>query len=562
MSPEQVREVVLQSLRRIAPEVNPDDLDPDQDLREQADLDSLDFFNFLVAIGKELGIEIPDADAPRLTTLSGCVAYLTHRTGSTPTVGDDVERGPTMNGSSSDLLVLGGGPGGYVAALRAAQLGYRVTCVEADRLGGVCGNWGCIPTKALLESAGVLLGLAHLEEFGIRTGEIHADLEQAVARSRGIADRVSDGVAHLFRKHGIRHLAARGRIVGRGELEVADAGGDTHTLEAPRIVIATGARPRDLARLPIDHRIVWDSTDAMLARSAPRSLLVLGAGAVGCEFADIFAAFGSRVFLLEALERILPLEDHDCSAAVRKSFARRGIEIHTGIRLSQTEIGEEGARVGFHTAEGEMRELEVDRVLSAVGRVPNVEEIGIETVGVRLDERGFIAVDRSMRTSAEGFYAVGDVAGPPLLAHKAFHEGIACVESIHGLPRHAIDYANIPNCTYSHPEVASVGLTEEQARARGREVEVGTFPWRANGRALTVGETEGFVKVVRDCRYSEILGTHIVGPHASELIAEAVLARHLEATTEQLASAIHPHPTLSEAVGEAALVALGQPLHL
>jgi dihydrolipoamide dehydrogenase len=300
----------------------------------------------------------------------------------------------------------------------------------------------------------------------------------------------------------------------------------------------------------------------MMAQEPPKVLAVVGAGAIGCEFADVYAAFGTKVVIIEALDRILPLEDKDCSAVVEKSYKKRGMEIYTGARLEKADIGKSGAKLTVKTAKGETKVIEADRVLSAIGRSPNTEDIGLEKAGVKLTDRGFIGVDRQMKTNVAGVYAIGDVAGPPLLAHKGSHEGVACVEAIHGDAHAGIDYGNIPNCTYCHPEVASVGLTEEAAREKGLDIEVGVFPWIANGRALTAGETDGFVKVIRDKRYSEILGAHIVGPHATELIAEFVVGRHLESTVEEMDRAIHPHPTLSEAIGEAALAALGPPLHI
>lgn len=467
-----------------------------------------------------------------------------------------------MTDAKWDVVVLGGGPGGYVAAIRAAQLGNSVACIEADRLGGVCGNWGCIPAKALLESAGALSRLPHLEEMGIRVKGVEADLRQAVARSRAIADRASGGVAHLFRKSGIHHVEGRGRITDRGAIMVRDPEGNVSTLTARHLVLATGARPRDLPALPIDHRTVWDSTDAMLAEIAPASLIVLGAGPVGCEFADVFAAFGTGVTLLEQRDRILPLEDQDCSAVVERSFRARGIQVHTGIRIEGAAVADGAVTLRLRRPGDEVFTVEAERALSAVGRAPNVEDIGLDQAGVMLRPDGFIRVDGQMRTSAEGIWAVGDLTGPPLLAHKAFHEGMVCAESIRGMTGKTVDRANIPSCTYCHPEVASVGLTEARAREEGYPIDVGVFPLQASGRALTMGESEGFVKVVRDRRYSAILGVHIVGPHASELIAEATLGRSLESTVEWMAHAIHPHPTLSEAIGEAALAAIGRPLHI
>jgi dihydrolipoamide dehydrogenase len=464
--------------------------------------------------------------------------------------------------NSFDIVVIGAGPGGYVAAIKAAQLGYKTACVEETFLGGVCLNIGCIPTKALLESAAMIQHLAHAKDFGVNVGEIKTDMAQAVKRSRQVSDRLTKGVAGLFKKNKVTHIPGRGRLAGKGQVEVTAKDGGKQTVSAKHVIIATGSKPRDLPFLKIDHDRVWDSTDAMMAQEAPKTLAVVGAGAIGCEFADVYAAFGTQVTIIEMADRVLPLEDRDCSAVVEKSYKKRGMNILTGVSLQKAEIGKTGVTLTITDAKGGSQTLEAERVLSAIGRVPLVDDLGLETAGVKLTDRGFIGVDRQMRTNVEGIYAIGDVAGPPLLAHKGSHEGIACIEGIHGDPHAGIDYNNIPNCTYCHPEVASVGLTEEQAREKGLDIQVGKFPWIANGRALTAGETDGFIKVIRDTKYSEIVGAHIVGPHATELIAEFVVGRHLESTVEEMDRAMHPHPTLSEAVAEAALAALGHALHI
>jgi dihydrolipoamide dehydrogenase len=461
-----------------------------------------------------------------------------------------------------DIIVIGAGPGGYVAAIKAAQLGYRTACVEEGNLGGVCLNIGCIPTKALLESAALIQHLGHAREFGINVPEFTTDMAQAVKRSRQVSERLVKGIGFLFKKNKVTHVQGRGRLAGGGKVEVTGKDGGKQTVTGKHVIIATGSRPRDLPFLKIDHERVWDSTDAMMNTTVPKTLAVIGAGAIGCEFADVYAAFGTQVIIVEMADRILPLEDRDCSAVVEKSYRKRGMTIHTGAKLEKAEIGKDGVTLTVKTAKGETVQVQAERVLSAIGRAPLVEDIGLDAAGVKLTERGFIGVDRQMKTNVPGVYAIGDVAGPPLLAHKGSHEGVACIEAIHGDPHAGIDYANIPNCTYCHPEVASVGLTEEQAREKGYDIQVGTFPWTANGRALTAGETDGFVKVIRDKKYSEILGAHIVGPHATELIAEFVVGRHLEATVEDMDRAMHPHPTLSEAIGEAALAALGHALHI
>jgi dihydrolipoamide dehydrogenase len=464
--------------------------------------------------------------------------------------------------NSFDIVVIGAGPGGYVAAIKGAQLGYKTACVEEGNLGGVCLNIGCIPTKALLESAAMITHLGHAKEFGVNVGEIKTDMAQAVKRSRQVSERLVKGIGFLFKKNKVTHVQGRGRLAGKGQVEVTGKDGKAQTISAKHIIVATGSRPRDLPFLKIDHERVWDSTDAMMSPEAPKSLAIVGAGAIGCEFADVYAAFGTQVTIIEMADRVLPLEDRDCSAVVEKSYRKRGMNILTGVSLEKADVGPNGVTLHIKDAKGGTQTIEAERVLSAIGRVPLIEDIGLEKAGVKLTERGFIAIDRQMRTNVEGIYAIGDVAGPPLLAHKGSHEGVACVEAIHGDPHAGIDYGNIPNCTYCHPEVASVGLTEEQARAQGMDIEVGTFPWSANGRALTAGDTDGFVKVIRDKKYSELVGAHIVGPHATELIAEFVVGRHLETTVEEMDRAMHPHPTLSEAVAEAALASLGHALHI
>lgn len=462
-----------------------------------------------------------------------------------------------------DVVVVGGGPGGYVAAIRAAQLGLRTACVEADKLGGVCLNVGCIPTKALLSSALLVNEMAHAEGHGIVLEGFATDLGPAQARSRKVAARLSKGVAFLFKKNGVAHVDGYGRLLGGGAVEVEKKDGAKSVLAARDIVLATGSRPRSLPFLQIDEERIWSSTGALFQQRAPESLVVVGAGAVGMEFADIYDAYGTKVTVVEALDRVLPVEDADSSKAVAASFKRRGIDIFADARVEETTATGEGVSISFTDARGEARTLEVDYVLSAVGRIPNTEDAGLEAAGVKTTEPGgFVAVDEAMRTSAPGVWAVGDCAGPPLLAHKGMHEGVVAAERIAGAGHHTVDYDNVPNCTYCNPEVASVGLTEEQARDKGLEIEVGQFPWAGNGRALAAGGTpEGFVKVIRDTRYSEVVGAHVVGPHATELIGEFVVARHLESTVEEIDRAMHPHPTLSEAVAEGALAALGRALH-
>lgn len=465
--------------------------------------------------------------------------------------------------SSFDLVIIGSGPGGYVGGIRATQLGLKVACVEREKLGGVCLNIGCIPTKALLSSALFVQEMRKSEAHGVSFENVTVALGPAQERSRKAADQLNRGVGHLFKKNGVTHLQGTGRLLGKGEVEVEDAEGQKVVYSAKHVIIATGSRPRDLPMLKIDEEKIWSSTGALLQKEAPKSLAIAGAGAVGMEFADIYAAYGSEVHVIEMLDRVLPLEDKESSAAVARSYKKRKIQIRTSTTVQASEITDAGVRLTLKDKNGKEEVLEVERVLSAVGRVPNTEGLGLEAAGVKLTEKGgFIEVDEFLRTNVEGVYAVGDVAGPPLLAHKASHEGIVCVEHLAGEGHGPVDYSNIPNCTYAHPEVASVGLTEEQAEAQGLDFEVGKFPWVGNGRAVASGDTDGFIKVIRDRKYSEILGAHIVGPHATELIAEFVIGRHLESTMEEMERAMHPHPTLSEGVAEGALAALGRAIHI
>lgn len=462
---------------------------------------------------------------------------------------------------SFDLIVIGSGPGGYVGAIRASQLGMKVACVEEDRLGGVCLNIGCIPTKAMLTSALLVNEVKSGAQHGISSDTLTFDFSPAQQRSRRVADQLNKGVTGLFKKNKVTHLPGRGRLAGTGCVEVTK-GDSKRTVKADHIVIATGSRPRNLPTLTIDEDRIWSSTGALMNDKAPSSLLIVGAGAIGMEFADIYEAYGTEITIVEAMDRVLPLEDAEISAFMERTYKKRGMKIHTGSRFESADVTKDGVKVTFTDRDGAKQNLKVDYVLSAVGRVPNSEDLGLDTVGVEADERGFIKVDAQMRTNVAGVYAIGDVAGRQLLAHKASHEGIACVEHIAGAGHHTVDYGNVPNCTYCHPEVASVGLTEEQAREAGHDIEVGKFPWVGVGRAVAAGHTDGFIKIIRDRKYSEILGAHIVGPHATELIAEFVLGRHLESTVEEMELAMHPHPTLSEGVAEAALAALGRPIHI
>ena len=461
-----------------------------------------------------------------------------------------------------DLIIVGSGPGGYVAAIRAAQLGLKAACVEKDELGGVCLNIGCIPTKALLSSALLVSEMAGAHEHGIIAKEITFDLGPAQARSRKVAAQMAKGIAHLFKKNKVTHLRGVGRLKGHGKMELEAGDGSRTIYEADNIILATGSRPRDLPTLKIDEDRIWSSTGALKQEKAPASLFIVGAGAIGMEFADVYDAYGTKVTVVEALDRILPLEDAEVSRFIERLYQKRGIDIHTGAQFKQAKTSKNGVSVTFDNRKGDEQVLDVDYVLSAVGRVPNSEDLGLDSVDIEVDELGFVLVDQHLSTNVPGLYAIGDVAGHQLLAHKASHEGIVCVEHITGLGHGTVDYDNVPNCTYCHPEVASVGLTEVQAKEMGYDIEVGKFPWAAIGRAVAAGHSDGFIKVIRDKQFSEILGAHIVGPHATELIAEFVVGRHLESTVEELERAMHPHPTLSEGVAEGALASLGRPIHI
>lgn len=461
-----------------------------------------------------------------------------------------------------DLAVVGAGPGGYVASIRAAQLGMRVALVERDRLGGVCLNWGCIPTKALLQSSQVLSLLRRAEEFGIHAENLRGDFGIAVKRSREKAERLSKGIEHLMRKNKVAVLMGEARFTSAKELEIADRGGKTTgSIRAERILLATGSRPRLLPDLTVDGQVVLTSTEAMLLSRAPASMVIIGAGAIGVEFADIYQAYGTAVTLVELLPTILPYEDVEITALLHRSLTKKGIKILTGTRVEQVivEAGKATVRVSNN---GGSQELHGETVLVAVGRVSNSEVGGLKELGVAM-EKGCVAVNEWMESSVVGIYAIGDLVGAPLLAHKASHEGIVAVEKMAKLDDVTpVDPRRIPSCTYCYPQVASIGLTEAKAKAEGYTIRIGRFPFSASGMAITLGETEGMVKVIADATHGEILGVHIMGAHATELIAEAGLAIALEATPEEIAKSIHAHPTLSEAMGEAALAALGRAVHL
>src|ERR671919_1028964 len=454
-----------------------------------------------------------------------------------------------------DVVVVGSGPGGYVAAIRAAQLGLSVAAVEDDRPGGVCLNWGCIPTKALLRNAEVVHLIQNSERFGVKVDNVRPDYAEAVKRSRGVADRMAKGVEFLFRKNKITLVPGTGTLTSRTTVEVKGAAA-TDTLEAGAIILATGSEPKSLPGVSIDEKVVISSNGAVRNETRPASIVVIGAGAVGMEFADVYAAYGTQVTVLEALERVLPVEDAEASALVARLFGRRGITLKTGVTVSAVKPGGPGAIV--ETSEGR---LEAEQVLMSVGRVARTVGVGLEALSVEL-ERGFVKVSPTMETSVKGVYAIGDMAGPPLLAHKAMAEGVVAAEAIAGRTPRPVEYANVPSCTYCRPQVASIGLTEAKAKEDGRGVTVGKFPFTANGKAVALGDTDGFIKVVADKATGEIVGVHIIGPEATEIIHEFAVGRTLEATLEEIVHTIHAHPTLSEAALEASLAALGQAIHI
>jgi dihydrolipoamide dehydrogenase len=465
-----------------------------------------------------------------------------------------------MASEKVDVVVVGSGPGGYVSAIRAAQLGKQVAVVEADRPGGICLNWGCIPTKALLRNAEVLQLFRRAGEFGVTVENLRADYAVAHGRSRQVSERMSKGVEFLFRKNKITLVSGRGELVGPGAVKVTAGDGSSRTLEGRAVVLATGAAPKSLPGVAIDGTRVISSDETLRLDRLPPSAIVIGAGAVGVEFADVFAAYGVEVTIVEALPRLLPIEDEEISKLLARSFAKRKIEVRVGVKVQAVKPGRQGMTVEIEQ-DGQAARLEAAVVLMAVGRGAKTEGLGLERLGVAM-ERGFVKVSPRMETSVPGVYAIGDVAGPPLLAHKASAEGVLVAEVIAGHPAQPINYRAIPGCTYCHPQVASVGLTEAQARADGRQVKVGKYMFLANGKAQALGEPEGLVKIVAAADTGEILGAHILGAEATELIAEFTLGKTLEATVEEVGHTIHAHPTMAEAVMEAALDAMGQAIHL
>ncbi len=473
-----------------------------------------------------------------------------------------------MAQSKYDLVVIGSGPGGYECAIRASQLGLKTAIIEKNKLGGVCLNIGCIPTKALLKSAEMAANAQHFAEYGLALdGTVKPLFDKVIARSRGVANKMSNGVQFLMKKNKIDVIYGHATLKGGGKMDVqpsenmdGETVGEATTVQADHIIVATGARARELPSLPVDGKKIITYKEAMLQTKAPKKLLIVGAGAIGVEFAYFYHHMGTEVTVVELMDRIVPIEDVEVSRALARSYKKMGITLMTSASVESVDTKGRGCTVSIKTKKG-METVKVDQVLSAVGVVGNVENLGLEALGIT-HERGAIKVDEFYRTNVPKVYAIGDVAGPPWLAHVASHEGIVCVEKIAGLNPEPIDYNNIPGCTYCLPQIASVGYTEAKAKEAGYEVKVGKFPFTASGKASAIGHTEGFVKVIYDAKYGEWLGCHIIGHDATEMIAEAVTARKLETTAHEVMEAMHPHPTLSEAVMEATRQAYGHAINI
>ncbi|CAN5396064.1 dihydrolipoyl dehydrogenase [soil metagenome] len=460
-----------------------------------------------------------------------------------------------------DLIVLGSGPGGYVAAIRAAQLGLKTAIVERENLGGICLNWGCIPTKALLRSAEIFHYLQHAKDYGLVAEKISADLEAVVKRSRGVAKQLNQGVTHLMKKNKIAVFMGEGKLTGKGKLAVTAADGKTTELAAKNIIVATGARARDLPFAKADGKRIWTYRSAMTPPEMPTKLLVIGSGAIGIEFASFYNDMGAEVTVVEMLDRVVPVEDADISAFLEKALKKQGMTIMTGAKIQELVVNANGVRATIESKEGAIAAPTYSHVIVAIGIVPNTENIGLEALGVKT-ERGHIVTDAMCKTSVDGIYAIGDVTAPPWLAHKASHEGVIAVEAIAGNHPHAMDVRNIPGCTYCHPQIASVGLTEARAKEAGHEVKVGNFPFIGNGKAIALGEAEGFIKTVFDAKTGELLGAHMIGAEVTELIQGYTIGKTLETTEAELIETVFPHPTLSEMMHESVLAAYGRTLHM
>jgi dihydrolipoamide dehydrogenase len=458
-----------------------------------------------------------------------------------------------------DILIIGAGPGGYVAAIRAAQLGFKTAIVEREHLGGICLNWGCIPTKALLRTAEIYRYMQHAKDFGLSAEKIGFDTAAIVARSRAVAKRLVDGVGFLMKKHKITVIDGTARLTKPGEVKVEGKGAGTYATK--HVIVATGARPRVLPGIEPDKELIWTYFEAMVPKALPKSLLVIGSGAIGIEFASFYRTLGSEVTVVEVLPQILPAEDEEIALAARKRFEKQGIKILTGAKVTMVEKKKEQVVATVEDAKGVKQTITAERAISAAGVVGNIENLGLEALGVKT-EKGTIKADGFGRTNVAGVYAIGDVAGPPMLAHKGQHEGVICVEAIKGLAPHPLDKNKIPGCTYCDPQIASVGLTEKRAKEAGREVRVGRFPFLGNGKAIAMGEDQGLVKTIFDKKTGELLGAHMIGAEVTELIQGFVIAMNCETTEEELMNSIFPHPTLSEMMHESVLDAYGRVMHV
>jgi len=461
-----------------------------------------------------------------------------------------------------DLIVLGSGPGGYVAAIRAAQLGLRTAIVERELLGGICLNWGCIPTKALLRSAEIYHYMQHAKDYGLAAQKISADLDAVVSRSRGVAKQLNQGVTHLMKKNKVTVFQGSGRLAGKGQLAVTDKNGKVTDLTATNIILATGARARDLPNLPADGERVWTYRHAMTPKEMPTKLLVIGSGAIGIEFASFYKDMGAEVTVVEMLDRIVPVEDADISAHLEKALKKQGMTILTGAKVDKISAYKSGVSATIIGKDGKAIEAQYSHVIVAIGIVPNTADIGLKEAGVVMDDRGFLKTDPMCKTNVEGLWAIGDITAPPWLAHKASHEGVIAAEAIAGKHPHAMDFRNIPGCTYCHPQIASVGLTEAKARDAGYDVKVGNFPFIGNGKAIALGEPDGFVKTIFDAKSGELLGAHMIGAEVTEMIQGYTIGRTLETTEAELMETVFPHPTISETMHESVLAAYGRQIHM
>ena len=467
-----------------------------------------------------------------------------------------------MAETNFDVIIIGGGPGGYVTAIRSAQLGFKTCVVEKKHMGGICLNWGCIPTKALLRSAEIYHQMKHADNYGLSATGVDFDIKKIVARSRSVSSQLSGGVSHLMKKNKVTVVDGEAKLNGAGKVDVTKDGKALPSLTGKHVIVATGARPRSLPGLEPDGKLVWTYFEAMVPEEMPKSLLVIGSGAIGIEFASFYNSMGADVTVVEVMPQVLPVEDPDIAAVALKQFKKLGLKVMTSAKVTKLDKGTNNVTCTIEDAKGKTQQITVDRVISAVGVIGNIENIGLETTKIKTD-RGCIVADEYSRTDEPGVYAIGDVAGPPMLAHKAEHEGVICIEKIAGLPNvHPMDKGQIPGCTYCHPQVASVGLSEAKAKDAGYDVKVGRFPFLANGKAIALGEAEGLIKTIFDKKTGQLLGAHMVGAEVTELIQGFVVAMGLETTEEELMHTVFPHPTLSEMMHESVLDAYGRAIHI